>query len=220
MSVASRVVAVVLALGALASGMAADDGNLLVDNYGKLLFISPGGSQQVLRDSIIVASLSPDGRGVALTYDDNPRAFPNSSQILSVLTIATGTSEQITKLPPGSHFGSVGWLPDGTAVVYEGKDGNLFVAPWPLNGSARRNLGPWYQGFSVSADGSKIVHAVNSPTMGIEILDVPSGRRTLIHKTSRVVWSAKFSPDGQWIAYQITLHDPPRAKSDDEPDCT
>jgi len=201
------------------AGIAADQGNLLVDSYGKLLLVQPDGTQSVLRDSTIMASLSPDGRRVAFTYDENPRAFPNTSQVLSVLTLAGGMPDQITKLSPGSHFGSIGWLPDGTGIIYEGRDGDLFVAPLSGTAATSRNLGHWYQGFSVSPDGAKIVHAVNSPVMGLEILDVGSGQRTLIHKTSKVVWSAKFSPDGQWIAYQITVHDPPRT-ADDEPDCT
>ena len=37
--------------------------------------------------------------------------------------------------------------------------------------------------------------------MGLEVLDIRSGQRTLIHRTTKVVWSAKFSPDGEWIAY-------------------
>jgi Tol biopolymer transport system component len=209
----------ILVLMALAAGIAADGGKLLVDTYGKLLLIGPDGSQQVLGESVIVAALSPDGRHVAFTRDENPRAFPNTSQILSVIPVAGGPAEQITKLPTGSHFGSVDWLPDGSAIAYEGKDGNLFISPISPTGSVARNLGPWYQGFSVSPDGSKIVHAVNSPATGLELLDVATGQRTLIHKVRKVVWSAKFSPDGQWIAYQITLYDPPRPK-DDEPDCT
>jgi Tol biopolymer transport system component len=209
----------VLALSALAAGIAADQGNLLVDSYGKLLLIRPDGTQSVLRDSTITASLSPDGRRVAFTYDENPRAFPNTSQVLSVMTIAAGIPEEITKLPPGSHFGSIGWLPDGAGIIYEGREGDLFIARLSGTAAMPQSLGHWYQGFSVSPDGTKIVHAVNSPVMGLEILDVSSGQRTLIHKTSKVVWSAKFSPDGQSIAYQITIHDPPRA-SDDEPDCT
>ena len=209
----------IIVMTVLVTGSAAGTENLLVDTYGKLLLIEPNGMQRVLRDSIITASYSPDGRKVALTYDENPRAFPNSSQVLSVMTLEGGAPEQITKLPARSHFGSIGWMPDGSAVIYEGAEGNLFIAPLPSSGSVPRNLGRWYQGFSVSSDGSKIVHAVNSPRMGLEILDIASGQRTLIHKTTRVVWSAKFSPDGQWIAYQITSHDPPRTK-DDEPDCT
>jgi Tol biopolymer transport system component len=219
MTTTRTTVLIILILVALASAVAADTGKLLVDTYGKLLLIAPDGSQQVLSESMIVAALSPDGRRVAFSHDENPRSFPNTSQILSVVSIAGGTVERIAKLPSGSHFGSVDWLPDGSGIVYEGKDGNLFIAPISPNGSAPRNLGPWYQGFSISPDGSKIVHAVNSPAMGLEILDVATGQRTLIHKARKVVWSAKFSPDGQWIAYQITLYDPPRTK-DDEPDCT
>jgi len=209
----------ILILTALAAGIAADSGKLLVDTYGKLLLIGTDGSQQILSESVILAALSPDGRRVAFTHDENPRAFPNTSQILSVVPVAGGTMEQITKLPTGSHFGSVDWLPDGNSIAYEGKDGNLFISRISSTGSVPRNLGPWYQGFSISADGSKIVHAVNSPVMGLEVLDVVTGQHTLIHKVTKVVWSAKFSPDGQWIAYQVTLYDPPRAK-DDEPDCT
>ena len=204
---------------ALAAGMAADRGNLVVDNYGKLLLISTDGTQRVLGDSMILAALSPDGQNLAFVRDENPRAFPNSSQILSVMPTGGGTAKQITELPRGAHFGSLGWLPDGSAIVFEGKDGHLFLGDLSLNGGAPRDLGPWYQGFSVSPDGSKIVHAVNSPAMGLEVLDVASGQRTLIHKTTKVVWDAKFSPDGQWIAYQMTFRDPPKTK-DDEPDCT
>ena len=219
MPMARMTVLGILILAALAVGIAADGGNLLVDSYGKLLLIRTDGTQQVLGDSIIFGALSLDGQKFAFTHDENPRTFPNPSQILSVMPAAGGTAKQIAKLPPGAHFGSLGWLPDGNGIVYEGKDGNLFMARLSLNGSALRDLGPWYQGFSVSPDGSKILHAVNSPAIGLEVLDVASGARTLIHKTAKVVWNAKFSPDGEWIAYEMTLRDPPRTK-DDEPDCT
>src|SRR5262245_46903157 len=89
----------------LGMGVAADTGNLLVDSYGKLLLIGPDGTQNVLRDSIITASLSPDGRRAAFTYDENPRAFPNSSQILSVMTVPDGRSQQMSNLAHGSHDG-------------------------------------------------------------------------------------------------------------------
>jgi Tol biopolymer transport system component len=209
----------IIAFTALAAGFAADQGNLLVDSYGKLLLIAPNGSQRILRDSTILASISPDGRRVAFTHNENPRAFPNTSQVLSVMTLDSGTTAEITRVPPRSHFGDIGWLPDGSGIIFEGKDQALFIASPAVSGSTPRSLGHAYQGFSISPDGSKVVHAVNFPTMGLEILDIASGQRTLIHKTSRVVWSAKFSPDGQSIAYQTTLHDPPRTK-DDEPDCT
>jgi Tol biopolymer transport system component len=137
---------------------------------------------------------------------------------LAVVPISGGAAKQITKLPRGAHFGSLQWLPDGSAILYEGQGGHLYIAFLSGNPPSPRDLGPWYQGFSISSDGSEVVHAVNSPAMGIEVLNLASGKRTLIHKTSKVVWDAKISPDGEWIAYQMTLHDPPRA-TDDEPNC-
>jgi Tol biopolymer transport system component len=204
---------------AVAAGAAADRGNLLVDNYGRLLLIGTDGTSRTLAPSFGLAALSPDGQKVAFTWNENPRDLQGSSQVLSVVPRGGGSAQQITQLPRGSHFRSLGWLPDGTAIVFEGKEGHLFLASLSSIGGPLRDFGPWYQGFSISPDGSKIVHAVNSPNMGLEVLDISSGKRTLIHKSTQVVWSAMFSPDGQAIAYQATLRDPPRTK-DDDADCT
>ncbi|MDP9280421.1 MAG: hypothetical protein M3P00_13470 [Gemmatimonadota bacterium] len=73
-------------------------------------------------------------------------------------------------------------------------------------------------GVELLTGASRIVHAVNSPSQGLEILDVATGKRTLVHKTSKVVWDASFSPDGKHIAYRTTIKDPPPA-TDDEPNC-
>jgi dipeptidyl aminopeptidase/acylaminoacyl peptidase len=207
-----------LMLAVLVAGIGATGGMLLVESNGKLLFIRTDGTQQILDDGIVEAALSRDGQKLAFTQPENPRALPNSPQVLSIMATTADSSTPATKVSIGTPVRSLDWLPGGDGVVYEGKDGHLFVARSP-NGFVPRDLGPWYQGFSVSADGSKAVHAVNSPAMGLEVLEIASGQRTLIHKTTKVVWSAKFSPDGDWIAYQITLRDPPRTK-DDEPDCT
>jgi Tol biopolymer transport system component len=200
-----------------ATAFAADLGNLIVDNSGRLLLISNDGASRTLVDSMISAAMSPDGRTVAFTSYENPKALLDSSQILSVMSTSGGASRRILQLPNGAHFGSIGWLPDGRAILFEGKEGHLFLATVSSE-PALRDLGPWYQGFSVSPDGSHIVHAVNSPATGLEVLDIQSGQRSLIHRTPRVVWDAKFSPDGQWIAYQMTFRDPPKTK-DDEPNC-
>jgi Tol biopolymer transport system component len=210
----------ILLIRALVLNAATDTGNLLVDSYGKLFLIGTDGTQRAVVDSAVIASLSPDGRNLAFVVDENPRAIPKSSQILFTMPLTSGTRIEISRLSPGEHFRSVGWMPDSSAVVYEGTAGNLFIAPVPASGAAPRNLGSWYQGFSVSPDGTKIAHAVNSPAMGLEILDIAGGQRALIHKTKNIVWDAKFSPDGQWIAYTATLREPPRTKNDDDPDCT
>jgi len=131
--------------------------------------------------------------------------------------------------PAGTGFGKVAWTPDGSAIAYEatvrgngGMTDDLFLAPFPPERGPVRNLGHWYQGFSFSPDGRRIVHAINSP-FALEVLDVATGTRTLLHKASNVVWDAKFSPDGKFIAYQKTVGEPAASSvqrsEDDEPDC-
>ena len=110
----------VLIFATLVAGIAADSGTLLVESYGKLFFIRTDTTQQDLGDSIISAVLSRDGRKLAFTQVENPRSVPNSSQILSVMTLGGGLTRQISKLPAGAHFGSIGWLPDGNAVHLRG----------------------------------------------------------------------------------------------------
>jgi Tol biopolymer transport system component len=208
----------VLIIIMLATAVAAGPGTLLVETSGKLLAIGTDDTTRVVTESMISAAISRDGQNLAFTRNEDPRAT-NSPQVLSVIPLNGGVAKPVARVSSGVHFGSIAWLPDASAIIFEGKDGHLFLANPALNGATPRDLGPWYQGFSISPDGSKIVHAVNSPVMGLEVLDLASGRRTLIHRASKVVWSARFSPDGQWIAYEMTLHDPPAA-SDDEPDCS
>ena len=83
----------------LVAGAAAGDSGLLVESYGKLLFVRADGTGRVLSDSINSAVLSPDGQTVA---------FTTSSQVLSIMSVAGGPTKQIVKLPAGSHFGQIG----------------------------------------------------------------------------------------------------------------
>jgi Tol biopolymer transport system component len=215
----SRLITCSLFLLAVVSASAADRGSLLVDSYGKLLRIGTDGSVRILAPSFGIAALSPDGQKTAFTWNEDPKNPQRTSQILSLIPSDGGTAQKIVQLPQGSHFGSLEWLPDGSALLFEGEKGHLFVANLSGAGGSPRDLGPWYQGFSISPDGSTIVHAVNSPNMGLEVLDIATGRRTLIHKSSRIVWGATYSPDGKSIAYLATLRDPP-GTSDDDADCT
>src|SRR6266700_1149020 len=63
-----------LTLTAFAARIAADRGNLVVDNYGKLFLISTDGRQRILGDSMTLGALSPDGQNLAFTRDENPQA--------------------------------------------------------------------------------------------------------------------------------------------------
>lgn len=192
----------------------AAQGHLLVGSYGRLLLVAPDGTQTLLAEHVNVAALSPDGRYVA---------FTNSDQALFVVPIERGRAKQVVQLPPGSHFGEIGWTPDGAAIAYEsivqGRSDDLFLTPFPSQRGPARNLGHWYQGFSFSPDGSKIVHAVNTGSAsGLEILDLATGQRSFVHRAEGIVWDARFSPDGRYVAYRMTIKELDRV--DDGPDCT
>ncbi len=212
--------AVLVILVAFSLTYAADRGSLLVRATGKLLLIQPDGTQRLLAD-VDSGMLSPDGRYIAFTT----AARPKTLFIAPVGSRTSRAATDIVTLPDDAHFERIGWAPDGNAVAYEviGTSDDLFLAPFPPARGKPRNLGHWYQGFSFSPDGSKIVHAVNAVsslgqvTSGLEVLDIRSGQRTLLHKTKNIVWDARYSPDGHFIAYQMTTHEPVR--SDDEPSC-
>jgi len=192
-------------------------GGLLVGVYSKLFLIQPDGTQDLLADRANGGVLSTDGRHVAFTI------VTLTTQSLVVLSLEDRTRRELLTLPQGSYFHHVGWAPDGKALAYEvivrGKSDELVLAPFPPERGPPRSLGPWYQGFSISPDGSQIVHAVydRATGAGLEVLDVATGKRTLVHKTEKALWDARFSPDGRFIAYTITLHEP---SPSDEPDCT
>ena len=214
---------------------ATDAGNLVVRTVdGTLVIIHPDGSQEQIGSEAGSAVISPDHRAVAFTVVhmqkvQGPEFWRVDAKLL-VMTLSTHTTTELVHPPAGTGFGQIAWTPDGGAIAYEATShGNgvvandLFLAPFPPERGPVRNLGHWYQGFSFSPDGRRVVHAINSP-FSLEVLDVASEARTFLHKTSNVVWDAKFSPDGKFIAYQKTVGEPASSvqgsAGDDEPDCS
>jgi Tol biopolymer transport system component len=212
---------------------ATDAGNLVVTTVdGNLVIIHPDGTQEQISRDAGSAVISPDHRAIAFTVVHmqqvpSPELWRVDAKLL-VMTLSTRVTTELAHPPAGAGFGQVAWTPDGSAIAYEatargnsGMEDDLFLAPFPPERGPIRNLGPWYQGFSFSPDGRRIVHAINSP-FALEVLEVATGTRTLLHKASNVVWAAEFSPDGKFIAYEKTVGEPASsAKSgdDDEPDC-
>jgi hypothetical protein len=184
---------------------ATDAGNLVVRSVdGNLVIIHPDGTQEQISSEAGSAVISPDHRAVAFTVVhmqkvQGPEFWRVDAKLL-VMTLSTRITTELVHPPAGTGFGQVGWTPDGSAIAYEATArgnaemaDNLFLAPFPPEREPVRNLGHWYQGFSFSPDGRRIVHAINSP-FALEVLDVATGTRTLLHKASNVVWDAKFSP--------------------------
>src|SRR5215510_11507915 len=119
-----------------AAAAAAPPEALLVDIYGKVLIIGTDGATRVVTEPMISAVFSRDGQSLAFTRNEDPRAT-SSPQTLSVISVNGGVARQIARVESGTHFGSVGWLPDGSAIVFEGKDGHLFLAKLFLNEAPR-----------------------------------------------------------------------------------
>jgi len=221
---------------AVALASATDAGSLVVTTAdGNLVIIHPDGTQEQISSEAGSAVISPDHRALAFTVVHMQTVqgleFWRVDAKLLVMTLSTRVTTELAHPPagpPGTGFAQVTWTPDGSAIAYEatargngGMEDDLFLAPFPPERGPVRNLGHWYQGFSFSPDGSRIVHAINSP-FALEVLDVATGTRTLLHKASNVVWEAKFSPDGKFIAYQKTVGEPTssvQGSEDDEPDC-
>jgi Tol biopolymer transport system component len=213
---------------------ATDAGNLVVRTVdGNLVLIHLDGTQEQISSEAGSAMISPDHRAVAFTVVhmqkvQGPEFWRVDAKLL-VMTLSTRLTTELVHPPAGTGFGQIAWTPDGSAIAYEatarGNGGiadDLFLAPFPPERGPVRNLGHWYQGFSFSPDGRRIVHAINSP-FALEVLDVATGTRTLVHRAGNVVWDAKFSPDGKFIAYQKTVGEPAssvQGSEDDEPDCS
>jgi Tol biopolymer transport system component len=213
---------------------ATDAGNLVVRTVdGNLVLIHLDGTQEQISSEAGSAMISPDHRAVAFTVVhmqkvQGPEFWRVDAKLL-VMTLSTRLTTELVHPPAGTGFGQIAWTPDGSAIAYEatarGNGGiadDLFLAPFPPERGPVRNLGHWYQGFSFSPDGRRIVHTINSP-FALEVLDVVTGTRTLVHRAGNVVWDAKFSPDGKFIAYQKTVGEPAssvQGSEDDEPDCS
>jgi Tol biopolymer transport system component len=215
---------------------ATDAGSLVVTTVdGNLVIVHPDGTQEQISGEAGTAAISPDHRAIAFTVVHMQEVpAPESWRIdakLLVMILSTRVTTELVHLPagpPGTGFDQVAWTPDGSAIAYEaaargngGMEDDLFLAAFPAERGPVRNLGHWYQGFSFSPDGRSIVHAINSP-FALEVLDVATGTRTLLHKAGNVVWDAKFSPDGKFIAYRKTVGEHAssvKRSDDDEPDC-
>jgi Tol biopolymer transport system component len=188
---------------------------LVIASSGRLVLIHSDGTQELIAEKVSRAAFSRDRRFIAFTID----------QKLMAMTVATRATLEIAQAPEGALFAQVEWAPDGKGIAYEvivrRKSDELFLAPFPPQNGQPRNLGHWYQGFSFSPDGSRIVHAINHP-FALEMLDLTSGKRTILTKADNILWQARFSPDGRFIAYTKTVtpsRSDDQSGNDDEPDC-
>jgi Tol biopolymer transport system component len=143
--------------------------------------------------------LSPDGAHMLFHFAD-------ADFNIWIKDLARGSLSKLTKTPGWDGFGV--WSPDGQRIAFSSaRDGSrtLFIQAADGNGTARRLLPSgnprWPTSWTAHAD--RLVFHEEDPQTGLDVwlLDLRDGSaRPFLRTAANESW-ARFSPDGQWIAY-------------------
>lgn len=142
---------------------------------------------------------SPDGARVAFTVSWGGRSA------LAAVPVAGGPERMVSTAPeprPG-RGGSFTWTPDGTALVYVARDGNVWRQPFPGGDPIRlTDLGDGAspQAPRVSADGADVAIVVDLERL-LVVDATGSGRRREIEVEGDFVTDPAWSPAGA-LAWQ------------------
>jgi eukaryotic-like serine/threonine-protein kinase len=143
-------------------------------------------------------SISPDGRAVTFT------AGVNGRRQIFVRLLAAGAPLSITKDPADHQYPR--WSPDGNSIVYfSSAEGEEHGAIWaiPALGGAPRRLIASTSGADVSKSGRLTCFQVVNGTIQLVTAAIDgSDVRVVIASSSGYHRFPRWSPDGQWIAFQ------------------
>ena len=152
--------------------------------------------------SLTDVELAPDQRRLALTMDGE--AGPD-------LWLGDLTAGALRRLTEGGHSVSPAWRPDGLEIAFAySKAGPFNVFLTPIDGSADAApliTSPWNQfPTSWSPNSRQLAFTEFQPLTGADIwvLDLDTHERRPIVRTLFDEASARFSPDGRWMAYMST----------------
>jgi serine/threonine protein kinase len=142
-------------------------------------------------------SISPDGRLIAT------RLFAVNDDIW-VYDIATGTPVRLTFEPLDEIYPQ--WTHDGSRIAFGTRTGRIFWKPSDGSGQREELSHGEYPRYpeSFSRDGKSMAFVEIHPTRRRDIwlmsLDGDRQARPLLTSDADE-WGARFSPDGQWLAY-------------------
>jgi dipeptidyl aminopeptidase/acylaminoacyl peptidase len=146
---------------------------------------------------------SPDGTQVAVVV-----AAAGGAAIV-VVPVEGGPERQLTSFPAprpgrGTGGGCYDWMPDGTAVVYVGVDGGLWMQPYPGGNPrliARPDAPEGITGVAVSPDGSSV--AVVAEMERVLVIDIADGTTRRVDDGGfAFVIDPSWSPDGSALTWQ------------------
>lgn len=174
----------------------------LSDGGERLHWLDLGGELEAVplpSAPIVAADVSPDLEQLALSVETETGAD------LWVGDLRRGA---VSRLRADGQSASPTWRPDGLEIAFAfSKAGpfNLFVRSADADTPPERLLaGPWNQvPTSWSRDGRWIAFTEFQPMTGADIwlLDVRTRERRQLVRTVHDESHARFSPDGQWVAY-------------------
>jgi len=155
--------------------------------------------------------LSPDGTRVAVAVTDRARA----TRDIWLYDIGSDSRTQLTSDPADENW--LIWSPDGRSVLLNSfSPTHLSLLRGPSSGPPAPTSvleggeGKWP--VSWSPDGRFVLYVTNSETTGNDIwvlpLDGKSAPYPFLHSAASENWAA-FSPDGQYVAYSVTISGQP-----------
>ncbi len=149
------------------------------------------------------ARLSPDRQKIALTTYD---ARGGSGDVW-VHDLTRGTATRFVSGP--ADDAQPVWSPDGRQLAYFScceQTSTLYVKELSATGKGRAPLGAGFQTpVDWSRDGRFILFMMRDPTTGLWVLPADAGGKPfLLTRATLNERSARFSPDGRWVAYVST----------------
>jgi Tol biopolymer transport system component len=177
---------------------------VLIKESSALYVMDPGGvNRRKIAENVWAAAFSPNGNLVS--YADKQGVY--------IFSLVDGRSVTLATITEG-HVDSLVWSPDQKRLAFDVevrmKSWDLFLASYPPNGDAPRNLGHWYETMSFSPNGKFIVHpsfdetGPPGPPDILETVNVETGKRETIYKGITPIWEARYSPNGSSIAFMMT----------------
>ncbi len=147
--------------------------------------------------------LSPDGKRVVLSLG----GLASQLYGLSVLDLANGVTSKLQGT--NSTVGDPVWLPDSVTLAYGAtQDGRRQIYRQNIGQSAATQVfasadhPKWLDDWS--ADGAYMLFHLPRPSKLFAVKVSEPTKPLLILDTTETIDGAHFSPDGKWVAYQIT----------------
>ena len=172
----------------------------LSDSSARLAWFDIAGNEigQIGGTGYLDPRLSPDGRYLAVASDDER----NGKSVIRLLDFTRGI---LSRLTDGGNEGSPAWSPDSKRITYRTIDALTEV---PIDGSGPAQIlqkgGAYLGHMDWSGDGHLVFTVFSGDAPSLEVYSTADRQAVFFG----IGAEARFSPDGNWIAYVGPLNGP------------